>query len=335
MSPVQSAQVCGFSKEVTFGTFVPPVNFVPGIANPTTSTKVARPEQSRGTRDYVVDALVGEECGLTVSAELIPEVLPQLFAGWMGVGSDTKTGAAAEGYTHALVPKNTVPSYSFEVDSDITSQVLARQFVGCNVDQITVKGTQQAIATAEFQMIGQREITPTTPGLPSNPTPVINTLQPVDFSLMSLEYLGANYTELQDMTLTMMNHVQRVFSSNKQIYVVRLVPTRREVTFQTTLDFLNVKLYEAWIKGQQIGATEGETAFKFKWETAYKITGSTGETHKYVIELSVPKVRPQGQFNLASASDVLNQQISWSALLGTGGGVVTANFVNAEAAALA
>lgn len=157
----------------------------------------------------------------------------------------------------------------------------------------------------------------------------------MDFSLCTLNYLGAEYTELQDMTLTMMNHVQRVFSSNHQIYVVRLVPTRREVTFQTTLDFLNAKLYEAWIKGSQIGTESGETAFSFKWETAYKITGSTGESHKNVIEVNVPKVRPQGQFNLASASDVLNQQISWSALLGTGGGVVTSTFINSESAALA
>lgn len=335
MSPVQSAQILGYSKETTFGTFVAPTKFVPGIANPTTSMKVARPEQSRGTRDYVVDALVGEEAGLTVSAELIPEVLDGLMAAWMGTGSDTVTGGAAEGYTHALVPKNTVPSISFEVDSDITSQVLARQFVGCNVDQVTIKATQQAIATMECQLIAQREITPATPGLPSNPTPVINTLQPVDFSLMTLEYLAAEYTELQDMTLTMMNHVQRVFSSNHQIYVVRLVPTRREVTFQTTLDFLNAKLYEAWIKGSQIGAESGETAFTFKWKTAYKITGSTGESHKNEIVLNVPKVRPQGQFNLASASDVLNQQISWSALLGTGGGVVTSTWINSVSGALA
>jgi hypothetical protein len=121
----------------------------------------------------------------------------------------------------------------------------------------------------------------------------------------------------------LMNHVQRVFSSNKQIYVVRLVPTRREVQFQTTLDFLDTTFYNDWISGNQ---TSG---FSLEYKTAYAITGSTGETHKNIVEFTLPKLRPQGQFNLQSASDVLNQQITWSALLGTGG-VVTSKWVNSE-----
>lgn len=319
--PVQSAQVIGFSKEAIFGTFKAPEKFVPGVMTINDATSVSRPEQSRGTRDYVVDALTGIQVGATVSCEMIPEVISQLFAGWAGTGSDTLTGSSGEGRKHKIVPKNVCPSYSFELDSDVTSQVLARQLVGCMVDQVTVRFTQQALVTNEFQLIGQREITPATPGLPSNPTPTINSQQPLDFSRLTATYKGTETTQLQDATLTMMNHVQRVNSSNKAIYVVRLVPTRREVQFQTTLDFLDTLFYNDWIAG---ASTSG---FKLKLEAPYTIPSSTSVP--YSIEFTLPKLRPQGQYNLASASDVLNQQITWSATLGTEG-VVTQEWINGE-----
>jgi hypothetical protein len=323
--PVQSASVIGFSNEATFGTFASPTKFVPGICTINDVTTVARPEQSRGTRDYVVDALVGFDVAATVSAELIPEVTSQLIADWMGTGSDSVSGSSSVGYTHALTPKNVCPSLTLEYDEDVTSQVLARQLLGCVVDQVTVKMTARQLLTTEFQLIGQREITPATPGLPSNPTPTISTLQPIDFSLLTATYKGTQTQQLQDATLTLMNHVQRVNSSNKQIYAVRLVPTRREVQFQTTLDFLDTVFYNDWVGGVQ------STGFILSASTAYLIPGTSTP---YLVSFTLPKLRPQGQYNIASASDVLNQQITWSALLGTGG-VVTSTYINSESAALA
>lgn len=325
--PVQSAQVIGFAKETVPGTFVAPTKFVPGIMTVNDSSTVARPEQSRGTRDYVVDAPTGFDVGATVSAELIPEVLSQLHAGWFGTGSDTLTGSPTAGRIHELVPKNTLPSFSFELDSDVTTQVLARQLVGCMIDQVTLRYTQGALITNEFQAIGIKEQTPTTPGLPSNPTPTINSQQPLDFSRLTVKYKGTESTQLQDATLTMMNHVQRVRSSNKSLFVARLVPTRREVQFQTTLDFLDTLFYNDWIKGEQ---TSG---FVLAVEAPYTIAGTTGPV-PFSIEYTLPKLRPQGQYNMASASDVLNQQITWSAVLGTGG-VVTSKWVNGENETLA
>lgn len=329
MSPIQSAAIIGFAKESTYGTLATPTSFVPGLMTINDVTTVARPEQSRGTRDYVVDNLTRIEVAATVTAELIPEVLPKLFAGWFGTGSDTKTGEASTGFTHELVPKNLVPSYSFEYDEDASSQVLGRQLLGCNVDQLIVRNTQGALATCEFQLIGQREVTPATPGKPTNAEPVINAQQPIDFSRLTATYKGKETTQLQDFTMTLMNHVQRVFSSNKQIYAIRLVPTRREVQFQTTLDFLDTTFYNDWVAGSQ--TTEG---FVLKYETPYKIEGSTGEAHKNIIEWTLPKLRPEGQFNIQAASDVFNQQLTWSAVLGTGG-VVTCKVINGEEASLA
>lgn len=325
--PVQSAQVIGFKKETVFGTFVTPTKFVPGTMVINDSTTVQRPEQSRGTRDYVVDNVTGFQVGATINnCPLIPEVISQLFAGWFGTGSDTQTGSAGEGRIHELTPKNVIPSFSFELDSDVTSQVLARQLVGCMVDQISVKFTQQALIEDEFQIVGQREITPTTPGLPSNPTPVINSQQPLDFSRLTATYKGSETTQLQDATLTLMNKIQRVYSSNKKIYVARLVPTRREVQFQTTLDFLDTTFYNDWINGTQ---TSG---FVLAVEAPYTIPGSTAVP--FSVEFTLPKMRPMGQYNLASASDVLNQQITWSVVLGTGG-VVTSKWINGENEVLA
>jgi hypothetical protein len=327
MSPIQSAEIIGVAKEATFGTFKAPTNFIPGICTINSTTKVARPEQSRGqTRDYVVDALVGIEVGATINAELIPEQLPVLLAGWYGTNSDTLTGAAKTGRIHTMVPKITVPSFSLEVDHDAVVQTVARRLVGCNVDQVILRGTQQALATMEFTLLGQKEETPASPnyGLPSNATPTFNSQQPIDHSRLTAMYKGVEVQELQDYTLTMMNHVQRVFSANKQIYIVRLVPTRREIQFQTTLDFLNANIYNDWLAGNWATGP----AFTLKYETAYTIEEGGGPTGFNKIEFKLARLRPMGQFNLQAASDVLNEQITWSTVLGESENIVETVWTN-------
>jgi hypothetical protein len=219
---------------------------VPGKATIGSNQKVDRPAQSRGTRGQVIDAVTGHEAGATINAELIPEVLSKLIAYGFGVGSDAISGSAGTGFLHTLTPKNTLTSVSVEVDNDISSQLLARQVVGNQVDQWTIRGQAQALATFEAQLIGIREITPATPGLPSNPTPTISTLQPMDFSLLAATYKGSSTTQLEDLTLTLMNKVQRVFTNNQQLYASRVVATGREVQVQTTLDFLDTVFYTDW-----------------------------------------------------------------------------------------
>jgi hypothetical protein len=356
--PVQSAEVIGFAQETVYGTFTAPkenkkstggtaaarTGFIPGLATINSTTKVARPDQSRGLRDYVVDALVGVEVGATVTTELIPEIVPALIFGWLGTGSDTAGGTEKPGFTHTGVPQNVVPSYSLEVDHDVTSQVLARRLVGCNVDQVVLRGTQQALATAEFTFLGQKEETPASPneGKPSLATPKMNFQQPIDHSLLTATYSGAEVQELQDYTLTLMNHVQRVFEANKQLYVARLVPTRREVQFQTTLDFLNATMYRDWIEGNWKGGG-GTPAFVLKYITAYLVgvgfgngeTEVAGASGKNELEFSLPRLRPMGQYNLQSASDVLNQQITWSTVLGEESAIVKVFVKNATKEAYA
>lgn len=340
--PVQSAEIIGFEKETTFGTFANPTQFIPGLCTINTTTKVARPEQSRGAkRDYVVDALVGIEAGATVSAELIPEVLGRLTSYWMGEGADTKTGANP--YTHTLKPQILVPSMSLEVANDSIAQVLARKLTGGNVDQIVLRGVQQALATMEFTMLFQKEATAASPneGKPFNPTPTINSQIPIDHSRLTAKYKGTELGEappfgykpgelqangLQDYTLTMMNHVQRVYASNKQIYAVRLVPTRREIQLQTTHDFMSPDLYNDWITGAYVGSA-GTPAFEFIYTTPYE---EETKKYKYEITFKVARLRPMGPFNLQSASDVLNQQLTWSTTLGEEAAIVESIWKNAD-----
>lgn len=326
MSPIQSLKTLGFATETTFGTFVVPTNFVPGQFNSDTNIKNDRPDQARATRSQVIDVNTGIESGFTISAELIPEVLSKLQGAWMGVGCDTVTTPTGSAKQHSMVPTNVLPSLSVEEDNDVISQILARQVAGCMVDQLVFRFTNQAIATMQATLLGQREITPATPGKPSNPTPSISTLQPFDFSLLAAAYKGSSTTQLMDCTLTLMNHVQRVFSSNGQLYVARLVPTKREVQLQTTLDFLDTNFYSDWIGGVKVA-----TGLVLTFTSPTLIPSSTTP---YSIQYTVPGIRPVGNFQLQAASDVINQQLSWSCTLGASNDVSSV-WTNSETAALA
>lgn len=330
--PTQSLQVIGFSKEVTAGTFVAPTKFVPGTATPNTNISVTQPQQSRGTRSQVLDVPTAVGSGLQVSCELIPEVISSLIAGWFGTGSDVVTGSAGAGYTHTLTPQSALPSYSFEIDNDIFTQILARQFVYNLIDQLTLTYQAQQIVTAQFQTVGQREITPATPGLPSNPTPAITTLQPMDFSLLAFTQGGGASTQLISATLTAANQVQAVPSSNGQLYVTRIAPTQRKVTFSTTLDFLDTTFYNYWKAVAGVNGYVGAGGIVLSLVSANNVAGAT---NPYKVQFTLPNLRPQDQYALNSASDILQQQISWSVTQGAAANEINAVIVNSESAALA
>lgn len=336
MSPTQSLQVIGFSKEVTFGTFVAPTKFVPGTATPNDNVTVTMPVQSRGTRSQVLDVVTQLTAGIQISCELIPEVISQLIAGWFGTGGDSVSGSAGAGYTHTLTPQNSLPSFSVEIDNDIYTQILARQIVGNMIDQFALTLSAAQVATVQFTTVAQREITPSTPGLPSNPTPAITTLQPMDFSLVTSSIGGTNTTELIDATLTLANQVQGVQSSNGQLYVNRLQPTQRKVTFSTTLDFNNVTdpattLYNLWAKSAGSSGFVPSTGFIISLITAANITGAT---NPWKVSFTLPTLRPEDQFQINAASDVLQQQLAWSVTQGAAANEINGVIVNSESAAL-
>jgi hypothetical protein len=331
--PTQSLTVIGFSKEVTPGTFVAPTKFVPGTATPNTTKTITRPTQSRGTRSQVLDAVTSVTSGLQVSCELIPEVISQLFAGWFGTGSDSISGSSGAGYTHALTPQSAVPSFSFETDNDIYSQVLARQFVYNVIDQFTMTYQAQQLVTAQFQTVGQRETTPATPGLPSNPTPAITTLQPLDFSLLAFSVAGSPSTQLISATLTGANQSQGVPSSNGQLHVTRIAPTQRQVTFSTTLDFIDSSWYSTyWAASAGANGFVSSPGIVLSLSTANNIPGTS---NPYKVQFTLPSLRPQDQFALSAASDVLQQQLTWSVTQGSAANEISAVIVNSESTALA
>lgn len=332
MSPTQSLEVIGFAPEVTAGTFVPPTKFIPGTATPNTSKTVTQPAQSRGTRSQVIDAVTAVTSGLQVSCELIPEVISTLFAGWFGTGSDTVSGSGTVGYTHALTPKNAVPSYSFEIDNDIYTQVLARQFVYNLISQFTITYQAQQLVTAQFTTVGQREITPATPGLPSNPTPSITTLQPMDFSLLAFTQGGAASTQLISATLTGDNQCQAVPSSNGQLYATRIASTQRKVTFSTTLDFLDTTFYNFW---STLAGTSGYVSTGGIVLALTSAGNITGANQPYLVQFTLPNLRPQDQYTLSAASDVLQQQLAWSVTQGSASNEISASIRNSESSALA
>lgn len=331
MSPTQSLTIIGFSKETVQGTFQIPTKFFPGTATPATTTTVSQPAQSRGTRSQVIDVPTAQTGGLTVQGELIPEVMSQLISGWFGTGADVVTGSAGVGYTHTLTPQGALPSFSFEQDNDIYTQILARQFVYNLIDQLTITYQAGQFTTAAFQMIGQREITPATPGLPSNPTPAITTLIPMDYSLVAASIAGSVSTQLISATITASNQVQNVVSSNGQLYPTRLQPTMRKVTFSTSHDFLDSSLYTYWaaLRGAGGFVTGGGIVL-----TTTTLNNIPGTSNPYKVQFTLPNLRPQDQYALTAASDVLQQQLAWSVTQGAAANEISAVIVNSESAAL-
>jgi hypothetical protein len=335
--PTQSLSSIGFSKETTFGTFVAPTKFVPGTGQISPSNTVTRPTQSRATRSQVIDAVTAHTVSAQVSCEFTPEVISQLIAGWFGVGSDTTTGSGTTGYTHALTPQASVPSFSLEIDNDAYSRILAQQAVGAVVDQFTMTYQAQQLITSQYQFVGQRQITPATPGTPSNPTPAFNTLQPMDFSLLAATINGTASTQLISATLTMANNTQPVASSNGQLYVTRLQPTLRNVTFSTTLDFLDSTLFTTAFQtaGSNPAYSQTTLPIVLSLVSAAQISGSTGGGHPYTVTFTLPTLRASDQYQISAASDVLQQQVSWSVTQGSGSAEILATIINSETSALA
>jgi hypothetical protein len=328
MSPIQSEKVVGIAKEAIFGTFVTPTTkYVPCIPQVRGNSKNTRPDQARGYRGQVVDVNTGYELDITLTGELVPDVWSTLLAGCFGSGSDaySSSGGAA---THSLTPQPQCPSFSMEEDTDIVpgEQILARQLAGCISDQFQLKATNQSIVTVTSSLIGQREVTPTTPGNPSNLAPsFFSTIEPFDYSLLAATYKGTSTTQLLDLTLALMNHTVRVFSSNGKLYAARLVPTKREVTITTLLDFLDTNFYTDWINGTK---TTGMVV------SLTSVSNIPTTAIPYSWTFTIPGMRPVGEYSPSAASDVIQQNLSWSATV-SGANEISAVIVNDEAGALA
>lgn len=324
-SPIQSEIVAGFAKEAVFGTFLAPNRFVPCIPQIRGNQKVTRPDQARGTRAQVVDVVVGYELDVTLTGELIPDTWGPLLGGAFGNGSDTYSSAGGVA-THSLTPQPQLPSWSYEQDHDIIpgEQVLARQCAGCVVDTWQLKATNQSIAQATVALIGQRELTPATPGNPSASAlsaSYFSTIEPLDYSLLAYTYKGSSSTQLLDLTLMLANHCQRVFASNGQLYVTRIVATKREVTLTTLLDFLDTTYYTDWFNGTK---TSGIVV------TLTSASNIPATSTPYQVQFTIPGTRPMGEYSLPAASDVLQQNISWSATL-SGANEISSVWKNDEA----
>lgn len=324
MSPVTPLQAVGYKRETTYGLFVTPDQFMPATsAEIQTTQKVERMQVMMANRGQRQDDRIGIETGVSISSDLYPEGYTGMVAGSFGVGSDSVSGSAGVGFTHAMTPKNDLPSWSVELATDWATQLLSRQVPGCMVDTLTMRAQAQALMSLEIGLIGQTERTPATPGLPSFATPTYRFVDPLDFSQVAFSYGGATNLNLMEATLGISNGVQRVFTSNQSLYVRRLVPTRRNVTLTAGFDFVDLTQFNDWrnsviIPGFQVVATGPQ------------IQGASGF---HSVAFNVRRLRAMDTFNLGSNSDVLNAQLTFSSTYGVFSEELTATIVNGESAA--
>lgn len=329
-SPIQSEIVFGIAKEAVFGTFVAPTRFIAGIPTITSTRNIVRPDQARGYRGQVIDQTVAMTSDISVTAELVPDgALCQSCAGAFGSGSDNYSSAGGAA-THAFTPQPQLPSFSYEQDIDIVpgEQVLARQIVGCYVDQFQIKATNQQLITSTVNFVGLKEVTPTTPGNPSNSSPAYFTnASPFSYTMLATTFNGTSSTQMLDATLALMNHTQRVFAANGQFFPSRLVPTKREVTLTTLLDFLDVNFYTQWYNSTK--SSTGGWVF-----TLTHTTNIPSTAVPYSISFTIPGVRPSGEYGMPVASDVVQQNITWSVTV-QGTNELSSSWVNDTAGQLA
>jgi hypothetical protein len=128
-----------------------------------------------------------------------------------------------------------------------------------------------------------------------------------------------------DATLALMNHTQRVFAANGQFFASRLVPTKREVTLTTLLDFLDTNFYTDWYNSSKT------TGWVF---TLTHTTNIPTTSTPYSIVFTVPGTRPSGEYGMPVASDVVQQNITWSATV-SGSNEISSTWVNDTAGQLA
>jgi Phage tail tube protein len=328
--PITPLQVVGLAKETTYGTFVSATDFLPvTTGDVTTNQKIVRPQRMDGIRGIRRDHRVGIETGFTLSADFYPMGFTKLIAGAFGAGSDTMTGTGTTGYTHTIVPTNTLPSYSVELANDFnsTTQLLSRQVPGCVVDTMTIKGTAQSLLTIDATLFGQLEQTPTTPGKPSFTTTTYPDVEPMDFSQLAVTYGGSSNTNLTDFAVTIQNTVQRVFTANGHLYIQRLVPTTRQVMLTANWDFVDLTQYTDW-------STQGAANLKALTFTASGDSIPGTSSVPYSIALSVPRARVDQSFTLANKAEVLEANLQFSVTLGTNANELTATIVNGESTAL-
>jgi hypothetical protein len=328
MSPITQLQVVGGAKEATFGLWVPATDFFPFTTCTVDSNKkVQRPVRMDGQRGYRRDQYVGLETGITFSSDLYPAGMTKLIGAAFGVGCDTVTGAGAA-KTHTLVPMGTLPSWSMEVANDYVTQLLSRQVPGCVMDSITLKATAQSLITLDGAMIGQTELSPATPGVPSFGSPTYPDVNPMDFSMVSSTYNSVASSTVTDITIGLKNSVQRVFTGNASYYAHRLPPTMRDVTFAANFDFVDLTQWTDW-NGQSASANLHPISVTFT--TNDFVTGTT----PYSMVLNYPRMRIQDQFNLASKAEVLEANLAFSVTLGNNANEFNAVIVNAETTAFA
>lgn len=326
--PIQSEIVFGFAKEAVFGTFVPPTRFMAGIPTITSQRNIVRPDQARGYRGQVIDQTVAMTTDVAITGELVPDgAFCQAAAAAFGSGGDNYSSAGGVA-THSLTPQPQLPSLSYEQDIDIIpgEQILARQVVGCYVDQFQLKATNQQLITATVNLVGLKEVTPTTPGNPSNTNPsYFANASPFSYTMLATTYKGSSNTQMLDCTLALMNHTQRVFAANGQFFASRLVPTKREVTLTTLLDFLDTTFYNDWFNSTK---TTG-------WVLTFTHTSLIPTTATpYSISFTIPGTRPSGEYSMPVASDVVQQNITWSCTV-SGANELSSIWVNDTAGQLA
>jgi hypothetical protein len=328
-SPILSESVVGMAKEAVAGTFVEPTKFIPCTPKVNTNLTVQRPEQVIGFRGQRADVPTKLEIDVTLTGELLADgSWALLAASCFGSGGD-KYSSAGGAAKHVLTPQPQLPSVSIEIATDIVpgEQLLDRRIVGCLVDRFQLKATNQQFSGTEVAMIAQREETPATPGAPSaaalNPTFSATAFQPLDFSLVAFTYKGGSRTDLKDCTIALNNKCQRVYSSNGLLTPARVVPTRREVTVATNLDFLDLTFYKDWV------ATARTTGIVLVHTSKLLIGGSAVP---YSVTFTLPGLRPMGVWDDPAANDVLEQTLNWSATV-SGENEISAEFVNGDVGA--
>lgn len=237
MSNIGALGVVGIGKEATFGTGVPPTDFIPFTSEGFKDGPEAIQEaQIRALLDQAPKYKGMQAVTGTLSGVAYPGILGHLLRAALGAPVDAGAGP----YTHTYTPIQdafsadaALPSYSITVKRG--PQLI--RYLGMVCSGLTLKFTQGGLLTFDSNWIGQDVDTPT------SPTVTLPSDAPFQMTA-ALTRGGTAEASLQDYSLAITNTLEALKLINNTSKIARIAWSGlRTVALTGTADFAAADLY--------------------------------------------------------------------------------------------
>lgn len=242
---ISALQHLGFAKESTWGTGVSPTTYIPFDSvkpESTVNTVVDEGKRNNIAKDFAVYPTT-RSATLDVETYLYTNELGHILAALMGGVTTTGTGAP---YTHTFKPTSGQRSLTFQHYNGESE----RQYAGCVVDELSVKGDAEGLVTVSFKAQGKYHTATTT----TSPT-IAATLAAIAGINSTLKIDTVTNANLFGFEFTFKRSNKLIFGANTTQDPTKAVQGVFEVTGKLTFDIVDNAEY-AMFDGQAYHAID-------------------------------------------------------------------------------